>query len=63
MALKTRLIDELSAVLNIVDSAQLELVCEAIAKAVVDEILENGEVVVAGGSSAGTYPVTGVEVS
>ncbi|ACL72715.1 MAG: hypothetical protein ABN479_03675 [Billgrantia sp.] len=35
----------------------VERLAEAIANAVVDEVTSNAEVVVSGGSSAGTYPV------
>lgn len=35
----------------------VERLAEVIANAVVDEVTSNAEVVVSGGSSAGTYPV------
>lgn len=62
MALKTKLKQELSAVLNIVDDDQFDAVCEAIAKAIVDELTENGVVSVSSGSSAGSYSISGVTV-
>ena len=40
------------------EHAKISDMATAIAKAVIDEITENGEVVVTGGSSAATYKVT-----
>ena len=40
------------------DSAQLKNFADALAKAIVDEIQANAQVIIPGGSSAGTYGVT-----
>lgn len=42
----------------ILSPPQLDKICEALSKAVVDEIKQNAQVPVTGGSSAGTYQVT-----
>lgn len=60
--LSTAIQDEISAVFDIQDASKLETVADAIAKAVVDELKDNavvnGTTVIAGGSSAGSYPLT-----
>jgi len=59
-SLKTKIVAELQA--QGFDTgnefAKTQQMAEAIAKAVVDEITSNAEVVVAGGSSAGSYQVS-----
>jgi hypothetical protein len=57
-SLKGKLKTEIGAVITITDAAQLDKVCGAIAKAVVDEIQANA-VVPAGSFSTPSGPVTG----
>lgn len=62
-SLKARMVAELTLAttalgIAILSPAQLDKICEALANATVDEIQQNAQVVVTGGSSAGTYQVT-----
>ena len=62
-SLSTKLQTELQGIFGTADDAvQLKKVTDAIAKAVVDEIQQNGTATgtcaVSGGSSAGSHPVT-----
>ncbi|WP_318464751.1 hypothetical protein [Photobacterium leiognathi] len=59
-SLKVKLEGELKAQGFVLDGefAMAGRMAEAIAKAVVDEITQNAQVPVTGGSSAGTYKVT-----
>ena len=57
-SLSTKIQTEIIALYGVADdSALLKKFADAMAKAIVDEITQNAEVPVSGGSSAGTYPV------
>lgn len=57
-SLSTKIQTEIIALYGPADNAALlKQFADALAKAIVDEIQANAEVVVSGGSSAGTYPV------
>ena len=59
-SLKTKINAELvkAGIVITGDHAKATIIATAIANAVVDEITENAEVEVVGGSSSGTFPVT-----
>ena len=58
-SLSTKIQTEIVALYGIADdSSRLKQFADAIAKAIVDEIQANAQVIIPGGSSAGTYGVT-----
>ncbi len=59
-ALATKIKDEIEANAgkSADDPTELDNFAQALAKAIVDELKANAQVVVAGGSSAGTYGIT-----